>query len=295
MKTYRLIKPIILFALISVMMPAFSSCKTTKPAAASTKANNGTNKTAIAATHSKDDAVVELYNKANTDIHILTSKIAVDAKIGGKEVSANGTLRIKKDEVIQVSLQVPLLGIEIGRLEITPDYILVVDRYHKQYVKVPISELTAKAKTNLDFYSLQALFMNQIFLPGNKETSEKDMQSFNINETTDSNQTTQLTYSDQKLGYTFSLQNNGLLSESTIATQNKSYKLKWDYSSFKNFENRSFPHSMTINIIGGKTPIKADIDLSRISNDSDWNAHTNVSDSYKQISLEEVVKKISNL
>ncbi len=295
MKTNKLIKPIILFALISFMMPAFSSCKTTKSVAASTKTNNVTNKTAVAATHSKDDAVVELYNKANTDIPILTSKITVDAKVGGKEVSANGTLRIKKDEVIQVSLQVPLLGIEIGRLEVTPDYILVIDRFHKQYVKAPISELTTKAKTNLDFYSLQALFMNQIFLPGNKETSEKDMQSFNINDTTDSNRTTQLTYSDQKLGYTFLLQNNGLLSESLIATQNNSYKLKWDYSSFKKFVNRSFPHSMTINIIGGKTPVEADIDLSRISNDSDWDTHTTVSDSYKQISLEEVVKKISNL
>lgn len=137
MKTSKLIKPIILFALISVMMPAFSSCKTTKSVAASTKINNDTNKAAVAATHSKDDAVVELYNKANTDIPILTSKISVDAKVGEKEVSAVGTLRIKKDEVIQVSLQVPLLGIEIGRFEITPDYILVIDRYHKQYVKAP--------------------------------------------------------------------------------------------------------------------------------------------------------------
>ncbi len=294
MRTNKSIKPVILFALIFVMMPAFSSCKTAKSVAASTKTNNVANKTTITATHSKDDAVVELYNKANADIPILTSKIAVDAKVGGKEVSANGTLRIKKDEVIQISLQVPLLGIEIGRLEVTPDYILVIDRYHKQYVKAPISELTAKAKTNLDFYSLQALFMNQIFLPGNKAISEKDMQQFNINDTT-SNKTTQLTYSDQKLGYTFSLQNNGLLSESLIATQNNSYKLKWDYSSFKNFDNRNFPHNMTINIIGGKTPVKADINLSRISNDSDWDTHTTVSDSYKQISLEEVVKKISNL
>ena len=292
MKKNSLIKPIILSIIMSVIMPTFSSCKTTKSASRSNI--NKVLRKVSPATHSKYDSIVDLYTKNNTDILSFTSKIKVDAKIGDKVVSANGTLRIKKDEVIQMSLQIPLLGIELGRLEITPDYILVIDRYHKEYVKTPISELTAKAKTNLDYYSLQALFLNQIFLPGNKETSENDMQNFNFNNA-NNDETTQLTYSNKGLGYTFSLKGNGLLSESLIATQNNSYKMEWDYSSFKKFNNRSFPHNMVINFVGGKVPVEADIDLNSLSNDSDWESHTSVSDKYKQISLDEVMKKISNL
>jgi len=69
---------------------------------------------------------------------------------------------MKKGEVIQLSV-VPLLGIEVARLEISPERILAVDRLHKQYVEVSFEDLNRMANLNLSFNVLQSLFMNESF------------------------------------------------------------------------------------------------------------------------------------
>lgn len=38
-----------------------------------------------------------------------------------------------------------------------------MDRMNKRYVQVPFDELKNLAKADLDFHTLQALFMNEIF------------------------------------------------------------------------------------------------------------------------------------
>lgn len=291
---YCLLKHTTIIACLLVLMFSISSCRTTKTASAATSSPKVELKKAEVVTHAKEEAVVDLYDKSNSAIPVFSAKIKVDAKVGEKLISLNGSLKIKKDEVIQLSFQAPIIGIEMGKLEITPDYILVIDRYHKQYVKAPISELTARAKTNLDFYDLQALFTNQIFLPGVKDVSRKTLEKFDLNSVV-ADQSTTLTLSDKQLKYVFSLITSGDLSQSQVLTSNSKYKLIWDYKSFKKFENRNFPRKMAVQFVGGKTPVEMDIEISKISDDSDWDTYTNVSGKYKQISLDDVMKMISNL
>ena len=65
----------------------------------------------------------------------LTAKMSLAIDLEGKGATkVNGTLRIKKGEVIQMSIA-PLLGIEVARAEISPDGVLVIDRVNKRYVK----------------------------------------------------------------------------------------------------------------------------------------------------------------
>ena len=98
----------------------------------------------------------------------ITAKMSLAVDLNGKgPTKVNGTLRMKRDEVIQLSIA-PFLGIEVARAEISPDGVLVMDRMNKRYVQVPFDELKNLAKADLDFHTLQALFMNEIFLPGKK-------------------------------------------------------------------------------------------------------------------------------
>ena len=74
----------------------------------------------------------------------LCAKVKASLSMGGKSVSTGGNLRMRMGEVIQVSLHDPLLGItEIGRLEISPDGILLIDRYNKRYVSMAYDEINA--------------------------------------------------------------------------------------------------------------------------------------------------------
>lgn len=98
----------------------------------------------------------------------VTGKVALNLNTGSsKNTKLSATLRMKKGEVIQLSVA-PLLGIEVARLEISPERILAVDRLHKQYVEVSFEDLNRMANLNLSFNVLQSLFMNEIFCPAKK-------------------------------------------------------------------------------------------------------------------------------
>mgnify|MGYP002626983198 CR=1 FL=1 len=74
----------------------------------------------------------------------LCAKVKASVSLNGKSVSTGGNLRMRMGDVIQISLHDPLLGItEIGRLEISPDNILLIDRYNKQYVQMTYDEINA--------------------------------------------------------------------------------------------------------------------------------------------------------
>mgnify|MGYP003301700513 CR=1 FL=1 len=115
------------------------------------------------------------------DWNALTAKMSLSLDLGGKEsvTKVNGTLRVKKGEVIQLSIA-PFLGIEVGRAEISPDGILVIDRMNKRYVEVPFAEVKILSNADLDFSTLQALFLNSIFLPGKDELVARDASAFRV-------------------------------------------------------------------------------------------------------------------
>lgn len=93
----------------------------------------------------------------------------------GKSITLPGALRMRRDQVIRLQIFIPYIGTEAARIEFTPDYVLVVDRLHKQYVKGDYNQLDFLRNNGLSFYSLQALFWNQLMLPGTNRVSEGDL------------------------------------------------------------------------------------------------------------------------
>lgn len=110
----------------------------------------------------------------------VSGKVALTLNMEGqKDAKVSATLRLKRGESIQL-LVAPLLGIEVARLEITPDGLLAVDRLNKRYVNVSFEELSRLANTDLSFNILQSLFLNELFLPGKVQLDVSDAKSFRI-------------------------------------------------------------------------------------------------------------------
>ena len=120
-----------------------------------------------------------LSNCGGMEREALTAKMSLALDVSGKTTRVNGTMRIKKGEVIQLSIA-PFLGIEVARAEISPFGVLVIDRMNKRYVRVSFTELQELANAQLDFHTLQALFLNEIFLPGKKDLTSRDLSAFDI-------------------------------------------------------------------------------------------------------------------
>ena len=219
----------------------------------------------------------------------LTAKMALAIDWEGKGATkVNGTLRIKKGEVIQLSIA-PLLGIEVARAEISPDGVLVIDRMNKRYVEVSFAEVKALANADLDFHTLQALFLNELFLSGKDDLTSRDASSFRVEVGLDG--VTLDVKKAKRFSYRFLTQApEALLKESCIGLMNTPYCLKWEYAGFRPLDAKLFPSEMQVSFLGTKKPVKASFALSRLSTNADWDTHTEVSKRYEKVELEDILK-----
>ena len=219
----------------------------------------------------------------------LTAKMSLSLDLEGKGATkVSGTLRIKKGEVIQMSIA-PLLGIEVARAEISPNGILVIDRMNKRYVEVSFAEVKALAKADLDFHTLQALFLNELFLPGKGDLTSRDASSFKVEPEAEG---VWLNVKRAKrFGYHFLTEApEALLKESYIGLNGTPYGLRWKYDDFRALGRKQFPVDMKLAFEGGKKPVNAVFALSRLSTNGDWEVHTEVSRKYEKVELEEILK-----
>lgn len=94
----------------------------------------------------------------------LVAKVKATVVMGAQSVTTDGTLRMRRDEVIQLSLIDPYLGImEVGRMELTPNRILIVDRVNKQYIETTYERFQGlnSRLAEFDFKAIQLLFWNE--------------------------------------------------------------------------------------------------------------------------------------
>ncbi len=93
----------------------------------------------------------------------LVVKTKVKVKLKGQKMTTSGTLRMKKGEVIQLSLVDPLLGItELARVELSPERVLVIDRLNRRYMEVPYSDVSFLQSKKIDFEKIQDIFRKKV-------------------------------------------------------------------------------------------------------------------------------------
>lgn len=231
-----------------------------------------------------------LSNCGGMEREALTAKMSLALDVSGKTTRVNGTMRIKKGEVIQLSIA-PLLGIEVARAEISPYGVLVIDRMNKRYVRVSFTELQELANAQLDFHTLQALFLNEIFLPGKKELTSRDFKAFEMEQV---GREVRLDVRKTK-GFAYSFLTevpDALLKESSVGVKGMSYGLIWKYDNFRPFGQKPFPNFMKLSLQGAKKTTNASFSLSRLSTNSNWETRTKVSDRYEQVKLEDLIKQL---
>lgn len=235
----------------------------------------------------------------------LVSNLTFTINDGSKDITVPGILRMRKDEVIRLQLLIPILRSEVGRIEFTKDYVLFIDRIHKQYVKANYDEVGFLRDNGINFYSLQSLFWNQIFIPRKQRISEADFSQLSVDESKQQSEgTTLIGLKDGKMDYKWTVNSKRNQILLTTVTYNGSAqttsKLSWSYGDFKGFGAKLFPasQSLTINTPKfGKKPaktLKANFELDGFSETSDWEAFTTPSDKYTKVSVEDILAKLMN-
>lgn len=82
---------------------------------------------------------------------------------GAKSFSSSMQVRMIRNKAIYISLR-PVLGIEVGKLIITNDSILVIDKLHHQYISEKVSLITNGIPATVN--TVQDIFLGRAFIIG---------------------------------------------------------------------------------------------------------------------------------
>ena len=222
----------------------------------------------------------------------ISAKLKFSADINSKSASVDGTLRMKRDDVIRIQLQA--LGVmEVGRMEFTPDYVLIMDRINKQYIKAPYTDVDFLRSSGISFYTLQALFWNELFQPG-RQTPELNTYTVNVD-----GKNLNVGFEREKLSYQWVVEQASALIRQVSATHSDTHDgnatLNWNYTDFQKVEGRPFPCNQQVTFAAKNRTMKMGFRLSSPNTDSDWETRTKVSGRYEQVTVEEVLGKIATL
>lgn len=219
----------------------------------------------------------------------LTARARIELNVGSSSpMSVNANMRVRRGEIIRFSVT-PILGIEVARIDITPDKIMAVDRMNKRYVELGFAEISSLLNTELDFNILQSLILNEIFIPGKDKLSVADASGFTLSPYAD--RARLQVKGTKRIGYSFfTSATDGRLEETVIALKDLPYSLHCRYADFTMLGNDVFPQSIEMMSEGTEKKYSLDMKLSRINTDSNWDSKTELSSKYRKMSVQELLK-----
>jgi hypothetical protein len=269
----------------------------------------GTSATASSAKTSQLTATAYMQKVYDNQVYAknIVGNMSFNLKAGDKDITVPGSVHMRKDQVIRLQLFIPILGTEVGRLEFTPSYVLIVDRMHKEYIKADYTQLDFLKQNGITFYSLQALFWNQLFVPGQQKMSESALSKFTVDLTSASNTaasaTTPVQLKNGNMTYTWTTDNaTARITQTDVAYSSASHgtsSLCWKYSNFKTVGVKQFPaqqiFSFATTALKAKQSVQVSIKMSEVKTTDSWDTETELSSKYKQVDAAEVLKKIMQM
>ncbi|MBR1754973.1 MAG: DUF4292 domain-containing protein [Bacteroidaceae bacterium] len=221
------------------------------------------------------------------------AKINVSLQTGSR-MSASGTLKMKRDEIVQISLSA-ILGIEVGRLELTPEYLLIQDRINHQYVKAVWEGVPQLRNAGINFYTFQALFWDELFVLGKQEAPVAA--DFDTDKSGSDYVMTPNNQSTAAIALRFLVEaSSGLIRQTSVTSSSagNALALDWTYSDWTKLDGKSFPTQMQMTMNSSNGSTVAQFALSRVQVDESMGDIKTVIDEsrYTHVNLYRVLNKL---
>ena len=292
----QLKKASILFCALLLM----ASCATQKKAV--TDSGNNSNSSEMTEEMRMLTFVQKVFNNQQNTKNIV-GNVSLTINSDGKEINVPGSLHMRKDEVIRLQAFIPILGSELGRIEFTPDRVLLIDRMHKEYVEGTYDQMSFLKANGLSFYSLQSMFWNQLLLPGKEHVTDIDLHDYHVDLTATGKRPVSLKEQQGNISYVWDAEpTNGRIDAAHVGYANDRYssRLDWTYGNFSTVGIKPFPtlqdllFTITTADGQGKT-LRLTLNMSEVTTSDKWEARTQVSSKFKKVEAEELLKKLSQI
>lgn len=266
---------IILISIVSLLIIAVSSCKTTD-------------------TLAKRETEVEKKQKSEFFQKIMAqypqfSTMSSKCNLSIANISSKAQIKMIKDDYIQISLQ-PILGIEMLRIMLTRDTLYVVDKINSQVAIEPLSSITETLSANGGISEVQNMILGLPFALGNNIIAS----DYNEFEWSYEQEGVKMK-SDvvQKISSIFSYDVNAHLL-STIIEYDYLPAVECQYSEYKKDENGiERPSVLTLQSRTSKFPINETIKITNFAPEWDKKVvkDTKISSRYKRVTLKGLLEQ----
>lgn len=225
----------------------------------------------------------------------LTSKVKFSVEVGVQKLTLTGNLKMKRDDVIR--LQLMAFGfVEAGRIELTPEYVLIMDRINKQYMKATYGSIDFLRNSGLNFYTMQALFWNELFVPGQTKVLDASLNKMDADMT---GENAIISLNDGKMQYRWLATKD----QAQIRMANIMYvdqfkgntQLNWDYEDFHVLNRKPFPFEHNITFTVPEKEVKLGMTLNYVKHEDNWETRTDVSSSYREVTVDEILRRFMAL
>lgn len=225
--------------------------------------------------------------KSELNYRTITTKGNVELKSGKSSQKVPAVFKIVKDSILQVSLRIPIIGGEAMRMDITPGSIVIIDRLKKQYFKENFNDSKFLKQMDFNFYNLQAMFTNKLFMPGKKEITYDDYSNFSIG----INDDLYLLQTKGKggLSYNFAIDAFDHIASTLIYNEKQNLSLQWSYADFIMDNNMMYPTTMQASIEITKKRADIIMSYSKLDIDKDFNVDTSISSKYTKVEFKDLI------
>lgn len=249
----------------------------------------------------KADFLSNVKDNAQT-MKFLTSKVKFSVEVGQQKLTLTGNLKMKRNDVIR--LQLMAFGfVEAGRIELTKDYVLIMDRINKQYLKAPWMSIDFLRNSGMNFQTMQALFWNELFRPNqtalvktNDRQNADSIANYTIIESGDD---MIIGLEEGKMDYSWlASRNDGLIHMANILYKdrfNGNTQLNWDYDEFKKLNKHLFPHKSAIMLTTPEKEVKLGMTLNYVGSETEWETRTEISNKYREVTVDEILRRFMSL
>ena len=234
----------------------------------------------------------------------ITSKVKFSVEVGPQKLTLTGNLKMRRNDVIR--LQLMAFGfVEAGRLEFTKDYVLIMDRINKQYLRTPYRQIDFLRNSGLNFEALQALFWNELFKPNQgsdavifDKSNKKDGSPSGF-ATIESGDDMIISLEDGTMDYSWlASKNTALIRMANILYKDRfkgNTQLNWDYSNYEVFSRKMFPKKHNITLTTPDKEVKLGMTLNYLGSDTEWEPRTEVSNKYREVTVDEILRRFMAL
>ena len=218
-----------------------------------------------------------------SEVQAVTAKTSTNLNYNGIAATVKGRLRMRRDEVVQMS--VTAFGLmEIALVEFTPKGAYFIDKVNKQYALFDYSSGWANL-ADFNFNTIQALFWNRLFIPGEKEVWRKTT-DFTITDAGDQRLVEPKRQRMLKCQF-YTDASCKQLQQTDLQLQQ--YSITWHYGQFDSNDTYTYPTTHQVSVSGNTHTLGARIGLTGVSTvDTGWKGTTDLS-RYREVELEQIM------